>query len=276
MEGRGIGPAEIRAAKAHPLTKAQWMPALRQKGFFVQHSFGHVGVLGGVGLGGGSLVWGAVMLPPKAGFYAAPVWQELGIDMQAELAPHLDRAKRMLGVQANPGHGWQDDYLKATASAMGVGKSWGKTPQAIYFGQAPALRQADPYFGGEGPERTSCRFCGGCLAGCEYGSKNSLDCNYLHLAQKRGVQIHTETQVLRIEALAQGGYRVHTRHPWKRGMAQSFQAHKLVLAAGVIGTLDLLLRARDVHRTLPAVSARCGEMVRTNSEALTAVLSRDP
>lgn len=273
-QGRRIGPAEIREAKARPLSKAQWLPALRMGGFFVQHSFRHVGILGGVGVGGGSLVWGAVMLPPKPGFYAAPVWQELGVDMRAELAPHLETARRMLGVMLNPGHGQQDDDLRATAQALGVGDSWGKLPQAIYFADQAGQTRDDPFFDGKGPPRTACRFCGGCLAGCEYGSKNSLDYNYLYLAQRQGVEIHVESKAIRIEPLPQG-YRVHAMHPWSSAPARSFTTAKLVLAAGVIGTLDLLLRSRDEHGTLPNLSSACGQMVRTNSEALTAIFSRD-
>ena len=277
-QGRRIGPEEIRAAKQNPLTQAQWLPKLGLKGFFVQHSFRHVGILGGVGVGGGSLVWGAVMLPPKPAFYAAPVWQELSMDMDAELAPHLQRARQMLGVQTNPGHGQQDDDLRATARAMGREASWGKVPQAIYFGSGarPTSGAAsDPYFEGAGPVRSPCRLCGECLSGCEFGSKNSLDYNYLHLAQRAGVQLQEESRVERIQPLAGGGYRVTVGHPWKRTKRRIMNARRVVLAAGVIGSLDLLLRGRDQFGDLPALSARCGEMVRTNSEALTAIFNPD-
>lgn len=274
-QGRRIGPAEIRKAKQAPLRNFHWQPALGAQGYFWQRMFGHVGVIGGVGVGGGSLVWGAVMLPPKPRFYAAPVWQELGIDMQAELAPHLDTARRMLGVRDNPGHGRQDDWLRETAAAMGAGASWGKVPQAIHFGAAPATPVADPYFEGEGPARTSCRYCGGCLAGCEYGSKNSLDYNYLWLAERRGVRIHPQTRACRITPLSDGGYAVETDTVGAGGRGR-VTATRLIVAAGVLGTLELLLRARDVDRTLPHISTQCGAMVRTNSEALTAVLTRDP
>lgn len=277
-QGRQIGPEQIRAAKQHPLTQAQWVPKLGLKGFFVQHSFRHVGILGGVGVGGGSLVWGAVMLPPKPAFYEAPVWQELSIDMRSELAPYLDRARQMLGVAENPGHGQQDDDLRAAARAMGREHTWGKVPQAIYFTpQAAAAGDAprDPYFDGAGPKRNPCRLCGECLSGCEYGSKNSLDYNYLHLAQRAGVEIQPESRVERIQSLPEGGYRVSVGHPWQRGAVRHIWAKRVVLAAGVIGSLELLLRGRDQFGDLPALSARCGEMVRTNSEALTAIFNPD-
>lgn len=270
-QGRHIGPDEIRQAKAAPLRKFMWQPALGQRGYLVQHLFKHVGILGGVGVGGGSLVWGAVMLPPKPGFYDAPVWAELGIDMQAELDPHLDTARRMLGVNTNPRHGQQDDYLQATAKAMGRGETFGAVPQAIYFG-LEAQSVNDPYFDGAGPRRTGCQFCGECIAGCEYGAKNSLDHNYLHLAQQAGATVQADTRAERIEPDRGGGYQVTVRGP---GGRQVLRVRKLVLAAGVIGTLELLLQARDVHASLPNISPRCGAVVRTNSEALTGILSRD-
>lgn len=271
-QGRHIGPDEIREAKAAPLRRFMWQPALGQRGYLVQHLFRHVGILGGVGVGGGSLVWGAVMLPPKPAFYDAPVWAEMDIDMQAELAPHLDTARHMLGVTMNPRHGRQDDYLQMAAQHMGRGDTFGRVPQAIYFGPA-GQTVGDPYFSGAGPQRTGCRFCGQCIAGCEYGSKNSLDYNYLHLAQQAGATIQAETRAERIAPDPRGGYAVTVLGPQGR---QVLHTRKLVLAAGVIGTLELLLRSRDVHGSLPRVSPRCGQVVRTNSEALTGILSRKP
>ena len=278
-QGRRIRSEDIRRAKQSPLRKFVWNPALGKagrQGYSAQHIFRHVGILGGVGLGGGSLVWGAVMLPPKDSFYDAKVWQKLGIDMHAELTPHLAAAQRMLGVVPNPRKGRQDQFLKATAEHMNVGATWGTVPQAIFFGsdaEKGGQTVDDPFFNGQGPKRASCRFCGECLAGCEYGSKNSLDHNYLYLAEKRGVDIHTQTQALRIQPLTQGGYQVKAR---TENDTEVFQCKNLILAAGVIGTLELLLRSRDQHGTLPQISQRCGDIVRTNSEALTAILNRNP
>lgn len=274
-QGKRVGQAEIRAGREKPFKKFAWLPALRQHGHLVQHYFKHVGVVGGVGVGGGSLVWGAVMLPPKPQFYAADVWRDLGIDMQTELAPHLATAQRMLGVSPNPKRGLQDDYLKRTAAAMGASDSYGSVPQAIYWGEAKQT-VADPYFDGAGPARTGCRFCGSCLSGCEYGSKNALPHNYLWLAERQGVDIHAETTATHIEPLSTGsGYRVRSKHSWQRGKSKSYTAKRVILAAGVIGSLDLLLRARDEHGSLAHVSASCGDIVRTNSEALCVVLDND-
>ena len=98
---------------------------------------------------------------------------------------------------------------------MGAGDTFGAEHVAIFFG-AEGETVPDPFFGGAGPARTGCCLCSGCFAGCPYGSKNSLDYNYLHLAERRGAEIQAERQVVRIEALPVGGYEVHARHPWRR------------------------------------------------------------
>ncbi|HYB31010.1 MAG TPA: GMC family oxidoreductase [Solirubrobacteraceae bacterium] len=273
-QGRRIGPEEIVAGR-RSLREFAWQPELGMHGFFWQRFFRHVGIIGACGVGGGSLVFGGVLLEPEDGLYRDPAWARLGVDWQAELAPHYETAKRMLGRALNPSLTEMDEYLRATAQAMGAGDTFGPEPLAIFFG-AEGETVPDPFFGGQGPARTGCRLCGGCFAGCPYGSKNSLDYNYLHLAEHRGVEIRAEQRVVRIEPLPAGGYAVHSRHPWRRQRYPALHARNVILAAGVLGTLELLFRARDRDRTLPNVSPRLGHLVRTNSEAITAILSRDP
>lgn len=274
-QGRWIGPRQIAAGR-RSLRELAWQPELGMHGFFWQRFFRHVGIIGARGVGGGSLVFGGVLLEPEESLYRDPAWAGLGVDWQAELEPHYETAKRMLGRALNPSLTEMDDHLRATAEAMGAGDTFGPEPLAIFFG-AEGERVPDPFFGGEGPARTGCRFCGGCFAGCPYGSKNSLDYNYLHLAERRGAEIRAEQQVVRLDPLPAGGYAVHARHPWRRRHNYpAVRARNVILAAGVVGTVELLFRARDRDRTLPHVSPRLGHLVRTKSEAITAILSRDP
>jgi cholesterol oxidase len=148
-------------------------------------------------------------------------------------------------------------------------------PLAVYFGDGPGVTAPDPFFDGEGPERTGCQLCGGCLVGCPYGAKNSLDLNYLHLAERHGAEIRPLHQVDAIIPLDGGGYEVRAKHPWKSARQPALRAQHVVLAGGVLGTLDLLLRCRDELGTLPNLSARLGERVRTNSEAVTGILEAE-
>jgi cholesterol oxidase len=133
----------------------------------------------------------------------------------------------------------------------------------------------DPYFGGAGPERAGCTQCGGCLTGCRQNAKNSLDKNYLDLAEKRGVRIIAETEVRDIRPLAGGGYALRTVRLTDLLLKrrQVFRARGVVAAGGVLGTVPLLLRCKE-RGSLPAISDRLGDLVRTNSEALVGGISR--
>lgn len=269
-QGRRIGRGEIEAGKKS-LFKLMWMPQLGLRGYFVQHVFRHVAIVGGVGVGGGSIVWGAVMLEPKAAFYDDPHLKSLNLDLRTELAPHFATAHRMLGVQLNPKQGLQDNYLQQTAQSMGVSQTFGSVPNAVFFG-TPGQTVKDPYFAGKGPDREGCTYCGGCLTGCITGSKNSLYLNYLYLAEQRGVPILAERKAEQITPLASGGYQVRFVDAVTGRELQTVTAKNVILSAGVIGTLELLYKNRDYYKTLPQVSSTLGQLVRTNSEAITAVL----
>lgn len=265
-QGRRVTPAEMRAA-ATSIRKLFYAPEFGLRGFFWQRVFPHLAVIGGTGVGGGSLVYGAVLLRPKREFFEDPSWSALGVNWAAELAPHYDEAERMLGKTENPYAGAMDAYLRAAAEKMGAGATYGPVPQGIYFGE-PGVEKPDPFFGDKGPARMGCTKCGRCFSGCEYGAKNTLDRNYLYLAEKLGAEILPEHRVKAIRPLESGGYEVETDDPFTGKARGTLKAPHVVIAAGVLGTLDLLFRCRDELKTLPNVSARLGEVVRTNSEAL--------
>lgn len=266
-QGRRHSPEDFLAARTDP-RKYLWLPELRLRGFFWQRVLRHVGVIGGAGVGGGSIVWAGVLLEPTDEFFTDPAWPAAPDGWRAELAEHYRTAARMLGRETTTHVGQMDRHLEATANAMGARDTYGPTPVAIYFGRE-GVTVPDPFFGGDGPERTGCRLCGACLVGCPYGSKNTLDLNYLWLAEKRGARIRPDTRVDTIAELPDGGYEVRT------GDGEVLRAPEVVLAAGVLGTVELLFRSRELG-LLPRVSPRLGEAVRTNSEAITAVLADNP
>jgi cholesterol oxidase len=224
-------------------------------------------------VGGGSLVYANTLPVPPREVFARPDWPP-GYDWEQELAPHYATAKRMLGSNTNPKLTRADEILKQCAQEIGKADTWHPTEVAVYFGE-PGKTVADPYFGGQGPARAGCTFCGGCMVGCRYNAKNTLDKNYLYLAERLGVVIFPETQVDRIEALPDGGYCLHSIRSTalgKRGR-RTWRAPNVVLAAGVLGTVDLLIRARE-DGSLPKLSPALGRRVRTNSEAIVGATSR--
>jgi cholesterol oxidase len=268
--GRRVSVQDIEKANRSPLDLF-WMPSLGLKGFFVQRFFKHATIVGGVGVGGGSLVYAAVLLEPKKAFYEDEAWNRLGVDWEAELRPHYETAARMLGRITCPSYHTQDVWLRQTAIEMGAIDSYGPVPLGIFFGEA---NTPDPFFKGKGPVRNGCLEHGTCLAGCISGAKNTLDKNYLYLAEKLGAKILPERKVTLVRPV-EGGYRVEMLNPLTGEKYAPLSAAKLVLAAGVLGTLELLFRCREAH-TLPRLSPRLGQCVRTNSEAITGVLSKDP
>jgi cholesterol oxidase len=225
-------------------------------------------LLHGSGVGGGSLVYGNTLMQPGAAIFDDPQWHP-SVPWARELAPHYETAKKMLGVTTNPALFEGEEALRKVGERMGVGSTFHPTEVGVYFGK-PHEKVSDPYFSGRGPERGGCIFCGGCLVGCRYLAKNTLDLNYLWFAERFGTRIFPETCVTRIVPLADGTYELETRSTtaWFRRRGPRFRARRVVLAAGVLGSVELLLKNRDVHATLPNVSTRLGDFVRTNGESL--------
>ncbi len=262
-QGRWVSPADVHAAAAD-LRRFLWVPRLGWEGYFYERLFRHLVVVGGAAVGGGSIVYAAVLLRPRAGFYRQPGMQRLGVDWAQELEPHFQAAEKMLGRVRNPTCDKQDRWLQRTAREMGAGQSFGATFNGIFFGH-PGVPVADPFFGGQGPLRQGCRRCGSCLGGCAHNAKNSLDKNYLWLAQRQGAEIFPRHKVTAIVPRSQGGYTLACQDPLQPGRGlRSLSARTVVLAAGVLGTLELLFHCRDRIRTLPAISACLGQAVRTN------------
>jgi cholesterol oxidase len=251
-----------------------WMPGLGLRGILKITPFKDVLISGGVGVGGGSLVYANTLYRAAPEFYQNPQWVEMG-DWEARLAPHYDTAEKMLGVQTVPRGSVGQDFLKDVGRHFGVEDTFMRTPCGVFFGEA-GVTVPDPYFGGEGPDRTGCEFCGECMLGCHRGAKNTLEKNYLWFAEKRGADILPEREVFDIQPLdaadGSGGYRVRTRRPgaWINKRHREFRARGVVLSAGALGTNTLLANCK-LNGSLPLISDQLGKLVRTNSESILAV-----
>ncbi len=252
-----------------------WAPRLGCTGIQRIHLLKDCIVLGGAGVGGGSLNYANTLYEPPRQFYDDPQWAHI-TDWRGELAPHYEQAKRMLGVVSYPGDTASDREMRRLADQFGVGHTFEKTPVGVFFGRdgaaEPGQPVPDPYFGGAGPERRGCVECGECMTGCRHGAKNTLVKNYLALAERAGAVVHPLTTVTGVRALDEDGYAVATvrtgaRLP--RRAERVFTAEQVVFSAGTYNTQKLLHRLRAT--TLPQVSARLGYLTRTNSEALLGV-----
>lgn len=183
-KGRRFGPEDFPKTNRQ-LNKWLWAPSLGWRGLFKMTFMPHVTALSGVGVGGGSLVYANTLPMPPPSFYGGTKWAHLA-DWETELEPHYKTAQLMLGATTNELPADADRALQAVAKKVGRENFYSMNPVGVYFGEA-GVTVPDPYFDGRGPTRTGCIGCGGCMLGCRYNAKNTLDKNYLYLAEANGV-----------------------------------------------------------------------------------------
>jgi cholesterol oxidase len=253
-----------------------WLPGVRFFGIMKLTIFKHVAILSGTGVGGGSLVYANTLPIPKSTFFKTGTWSELN-DWETELAPYYQEALRMLGAAKNPKLFDGDIGLQKVAQKLKMEDKFDATNVAVYFGEENVTKD-DPYFDGQGPKRTGCNFCGACMTGCRNNSKNTLDKNYLYLAQKYGAEIIAEHEVFDVQPInstdGNEGYTVSIKTSTKFfTKKRKITSKGVIFSGGVLGTIKLLLKLKE--KSLPNISERLGQDIRTNNETLVSVSSLD-
>ncbi len=271
--------AEDFAKSSWDIRKFFWKPGLGLHGILEMTMMRDVFFLHGAGVGGGSLVYANTLLQPLKEAFNDPRW--VGADWEKELEPHYAMAKKMLGAVRSPFIVETDRILRDVVTDMGRGETFHHHTVGVYFGES-GKTVPDPYFDGEGPDRAGCIKCGACMVGCRYNAKNTLDKNYLYLAEKRGTRIFPESRVTDIRPISDDGKESDGMHGYEIAIENSIGWSKaprkittrgVVVSGGSFGTVDLLMRCKD-RGSLAKISDRLGDFVRTNSEALLAVRSR--
>jgi cholesterol oxidase len=252
----------------------------RHHGWIDFRLFPRIAVVQGAGVGGGSLIYANVFVPAEPFAFADGWPPEITF---AELQPHYETAGRMLAVETLP-----DGQLTArarlmreAAGAIGAADRVRKLPLAVRFDPGWIYDQPDPHDPGRsrptanafGKPQGTCIHCGNCDIGCPVGARNTLDLNYLALAESKGAAIRPLSLVRAIAPEA-GGYRVEIRR-LDDGTTTSETARRVIVAAGSLGSTELLLRCRDEHRTLPLISSRLGRGWCANGDFLTPALYPD-
>jgi len=265
------------AAKDFPKTnwnfrKWLWLPGIRFFGIMKLSIFKHVAVLSGTGVGGGSLVYANTLPIPKPTFFKTGSWSKLN-DWETELKPYYSQALKMLGATKNPKLFDGDIGLKKVAKKLKLEDKFDTTNVAVYFGEENITKD-DPYFDGMGPKRTGCNYCGACMTGCRNNSKNTLDKNYLYLAQKKGAKILAEHEVYNVKPIqtedGSNGYEVALKTSTKViTKRQTIKTKGVIFSGGVLGTVKLLLKLKK--SSLPYISGKLGQDIRTNNETLVSV-----
>lgn len=274
-KGKWFGPDDFPKTNWN-LRRWMWLPRLGMQGLFKLTFYRHVAVLSGVGVGGGSLVYANTLPVPKTEFYNTGHWAGLD-NWEEDLKPFYALAKKMLGAEKHPYVRRSDRVMQQLAEVIGKPEAYGQTDVAVYFGKQ-GVTVPDPYFEGKGPDRTGCIQCGGCMLGCRYNSKNTLDKNYLYLAQQLGCQIIAESEVYDVVPLSEdgsAGYEIRYKDALSNFFPKkgSVRAKGVIFSGGVLGTMNLLLKLKET--SLPRLSDTLGGGIRTNSESLIGVTTFD-
>lgn len=256
--------------------KYLWLPELGMQGTLQMSFTNKVTIVHGVGVGGGSQIYANVHFIPDDEVFDSKAWTRIRSDWKETLTPYYGLAQRMLGTTKNTYTNVADETLREVAEEMGYGDSYKTVATGVFFPQADGVRaqvMKDPYFNGDGPDRRTCQYCGNCIIGCRYNSKNTLMKNYLYFAERNGVEIRPSSEVIKITPLnadGSAGYEVIVKEVINKKVRQYIlRTRGVVVSGGVMGTVPLLLKMRDQYKTLPNISPLLGQEIRTNSETLT-------
>lgn len=267
-QGRRFEPDDFPKSNWN-LPKYLWMPAIGFHGFQKLSFFSTASILSGTGVGGGSLVYANTLYIPPDEFFTNDSWNRFG-EWKNTLMPFYDKASFMLGRKKYAKLNTEDRLLKEVSNDMGKSASF----DSVYVGVNidGSETPGDPYFDGEGPDRKKCIECAGCMVGCRENAKNTLDRNYLWFAERIGAEIKTHTKAEKIE-YKDNLYTIETKSLKSlfgtRG--ETFKAKGIIVAAGALGTLELLLKQKYKYKSLPALSDKLGHSLRTNAETLCAI-----
>jgi cholesterol oxidase len=281
----------------HGMAHNFWNPSLEKRrrpdaigrteqyGLFDIRNYDNIDVVLGAGLGGGSLIYANVFLEPPDDVFADR-WPETC--RRQQLRPYYDICKEVLGARPVPPWSGPTDRRRIIRTelfqnaARQMGRQSDLVAINVVFGNdfaaplAPGVQDRNRY----GALQTSCTYCGECDIGCNYQAKNTLDLNYLYRAEHQyGAEIRTYCLVERIVpvdrngeedpgANGENGYRVCFRNLANGNAQESELARRVIVSAGSLGSTELLLRCRDMFRTLPRIGPMLGRNFSGNGDFL--------
>lgn len=248
----------------------------RYNGWLDLRVFRNMAIAQGAGVGGGSLIYANISTEAPASSFEHG-WPEA--ITHAELKPYYDRVARSMNVQRIPENQWpsRTRFMKEAAEKIGQKSRFRTLELAVTFDpewtyerdNCHDYAQSKPWMNEYGQKQGTCVHCGLCDVGCPVGAKNTLDLNYIPAAENKGAEVRPLHLVTNIEPLV-GGYRVSfDRLEADRRQPGSVTASLVIVAAGSLGSTELLLRCKQQTRSLPNVSARLGKNWSSNGDFLT-------
>jgi cholesterol oxidase len=268
-----------------------WDPSRGLHGMFNVWSFKNLGAVVSAGLGGGSLIYANVFIRKDSDWFVQEDLANGGYELwpvtREDLEPHYDQVERIIAPQAYPfdtapySSTPKTLALKAAAAALAKDRpkevSWQLPKLAVTFANpgsvaVPGEPIKEEFPNLHGRTRTTCHLCAECDIGCNYGSKNTLDYNYLTLAKRKGAEIRTRTEVRSFRPRDTGrGYEVgFVRHSDETSDTSALPVERatcdrLILSAGALGSTFLLLKNRE---NFPKLSPRLGYAFSGNGDTL--------
>lgn len=233
-------------------------------------------VIMGAGVGGGSLCYSSVVMeatperfdegwPPEVTF--------------SELVPYYERVRQMMAVQEIPQGQLTNRYkmLQRGAEAIGHSDRFKSMPLALSFDpdwnydlpKPLDHSHSKPFVNEQGQEQGTCIHLGNCDIGCDVKAKNTLEYNYIPQAEQHGAEVRSLHIVRYLESTPSGYSVVFDRIQNGKLIRGAESADRVVLAAGSLGSTELLLRSRDQYGTLPHVSQLLGQRWSANANVLT-------
>jgi cholesterol oxidase len=266
-QGKRFNPSDFPKTNWN-LPKYLWVPSLRLFGFQKLSFYSTASILSGTGVGGGSLVYANTLYIPPDEFFSNASWSRFG-KWKEILEPFYDKASFMLGRKKYNHLNCEDLVLEEISREMNAHDTFETVNVGVNL---EGEDDTDPYFNSLGPLRRKCIECGGCMVGCRENAKNTLDRNYLWFAEKLGLEILPETKAEKI-TFNDGIYTILTKKITSFFSKEKieFKAKGIIIAAGTLGTLELLLKQKYKFQSLPLLSDMLGHELRTNAETLCAV-----
>ena len=248
-------------------------------GWFDFRIFPNMAVVQGAGVGGGSLVYANISVDAKPDSFDSGWPPEITFQ---ELTPYYQAVGAMLNVQKVPANQWPERtrLMKEAAEKNQLGSRFRQLDLAVTFDPDWTYQLTDPhaeshakaFVNAQGQQQGTCVHLGECDIGCKVKARNTLDLNYLPLAEQHGAEVRPLHLVRNITPAA-GGYRVDFERISEGALHPGqVDGRIVILAAGSLGSTEILLRCRDVHQSLPALSPFLGRNWSSNGDFLTPAL----
>jgi cholesterol oxidase len=248
-----------------------------ENGWLDLRVFKHMSVAQGAAVGGGSLIYANISCEAPPHVFEVSTWpKEINY---TELKPYYDVVAKFMNVQKVPDNQWTNrmKLMKEAAEKIGKPERFKQLELAVSFDQNWTYSDPDPhnpaqsktFINAQGVKQGTCVHLGNCDIGCEVDAKNTLDKNYIPWAEKHGAQVrplHLVNDIAPID----GGYEI-SYDELKNGqrLPGKETARIVIIAAGSLGSTELLLRCRDLNQSLPNISSFLGCDWSSNGDFLT-------